>query len=257
MAIVFPTGATNIARSTDFNSLVDAFNGNGPHNGMAVTANGTGLGVNVAAGAYTANSTKVQYAGASPAVTLTAADVTNARYDILTADSAGVIAKVDGIASATPQYPAIPANKIRLAIFHVTANLVTLLSGNVYDGRVMVNISKGTATISSGTAAVTVSDRAVKTASKIICGFTSNPTISTAHTHTVTVALSGAGSPVRTIAGPSFVGDAGKTGDVPINSATPSETSLRADTIIDATSFVIRTTVNVGASTTVDYLIIN
>lgn len=258
MGISFYTGAENYARSSDFDSLVDGIYGNGVHNGMAVTANGTGLGVNVAAGSYTANRTKVQYAGATPAVTLSAADGSNARYDIITADSSGTIAIVAGTPAAAPDYPDIPAGKIRLAIIKVTAGLVTLLSGNVYDALVAVNISKGSGVISSGAASVTVSDRAIKTASKIILTMRTNPVWTYSHTHTMNVPNGTPSDSVgifgSVLAGAMEGADVTISGNV--NSASISGQYFWADTITDAISFVIHTDQNVGTDTTMDYLII-
>lgn len=256
--LTIPTGITNTVRTTDLNSIVDSINGNGVHNGMTCSANGSGLGVNVAAGAYTANGTKVQYAGATPAVTLDAADATNPRYDIITADSSGVIAIVKGTANAVPQYPVIPAGKIRLAIFYVHPNTTTLLSFHISDARIMVLTSVGSATIAISTNSIVVNDRAIKTNSKVLISFRSNPTWSASHVHSILVHnMDSTPSPWATVnTAPALAAGGSPTGISGIIALGSSSQYSWVDTIVDSTSFKINTAANVGASTTVDYLII-
>lgn len=256
----FPTGPANRARRSDFNSLIDAISGNGIHNGMTVSANGTGLGVNVAAGSYTTNGTKVQYVGATPAVTLSTADPTNARIDIIVADSSGVISAVAGIASASPDYPAIPSGKIRLAIINVTAGLVTLLSGNVYDAQVMIPISKGSATISVSTSSVTVSDRAIKTGAKVFITSRNSPAWSNAHTHTMNFNGGGTFSFNLVVNGirNEFVKSGGAVNGITgIQTTVLSNEYFWVDTVVDGTSFKINTASNISSTTVVNYIIMN
>lgn len=91
----------------------------------------SGLTVSVAAGVvHLADGTRKELSAST--VTLDAADATKPRIDLVYIDSAGVVAKVTGTASATPTVPTLPSGGISVAQVTVAANATT---GTVTDNR--------------------------------------------------------------------------------------------------------------------------
>ncbi len=125
----------------DFDAIVAAETGTGVVSGCAVTQTGAGaMSVDVALGAIV--SAGVEVAVTAGTVTITAADVTNPRFDLIVASSAGVKSAVAGTpaaaASATqpgPVFPAIPAASVLLAAVYVPANAVSILTADIQDKR--------------------------------------------------------------------------------------------------------------------------
>jgi len=103
--------------------------------GCGVTAQGLpDMTVAVAAGAVNTNyKPKTVSAGN---VTITAADATNPRFDLIVANSAGTKAARAGTPAANPKPPARTANDVVLAVVYVPANDTTIASNQIVDLRV-------------------------------------------------------------------------------------------------------------------------
>lgn len=106
--------------SVDFDILALALAGTGVISGCDVTAQGSpNMTVAVASGV-------VQVAGvlvtvSSGNVTITAADGSLARFDLVVVNSSGTKSAVAGTPSTNPVFPAVPANSVALAAVYVPA----------------------------------------------------------------------------------------------------------------------------------------
>ena len=137
-------GSTGIVRSAD----------------LAVTA-GSGLNLNVAAGwaailgNYQTNmGTYMAYNDGAATATITTADATNPRIDVvcITVSDAAysgslnqvAINVVKGTAASSPTVPSTPTNSIALAQVAVAAGATTISSGNITDVRVRAQIIEPT-----------------------------------------------------------------------------------------------------------------
>jgi hypothetical protein len=90
-----------------------------------VTGSGSGLTVNVTAAIYRINC--VTYNSAAGSVTLSTADATNPRYDVIAVDNTGSIVVITGTASANPSIPQVdPATQIELTSIFVDAGATSL-----------------------------------------------------------------------------------------------------------------------------------
>ena len=103
--------------------------------GGAVTAQGTpDMTVAVAKAATLTNSVmKATVAGNG---TITTADATNPRLDLVVINSSGAIAVRAGTAAAAPKPPARTANDVVLAVVYVPANDTTIVAAQITDLRV-------------------------------------------------------------------------------------------------------------------------
>lgn len=121
----------------DLRIITDGSAGTGVLTGCAVTAQGSpDMTVAVAAGG-------VIVAGAYAAVTagnvtITAADGTNPRFDLIVVSSAGVKSATAGTASSNPVFPTIPASSVVLAAVYVPASDTAINSNQIVDKRVSV-----------------------------------------------------------------------------------------------------------------------
>ncbi len=122
--------------ASDFDAMTDV--NSGVVSGCTPTANGTGLGVNVASGVVVVNGAVVSVSPSTPAVTLTAADGTNPRVDLVHVNSSGTVAKTDGTAASSPVAPALPANVVLLAEIHLPASTTTLANTHVSDKIIVI-----------------------------------------------------------------------------------------------------------------------
>jgi len=129
--------------SIDFFILQNATNGNGVISGCAVTADGTDLIITVASGtlavvaAGVGGSTypgQVDYAGGT--TTLSAADPTNPRFDLIVVGTPGPLSHVTGTAAASPVFPT-PTGLV-LAAIYVAAGVTAIHSTDVIDKRMFV-----------------------------------------------------------------------------------------------------------------------
>ena len=100
--------------------------------GCAPTA-GAGLQVTVASGVVMVNASGARTAFAGASISLTAADATNPRVDIVYINSAGTLAKTDGTAAATDPVPSAdwPAGSAPIAIVFVAPGATTI-TGDTY-----------------------------------------------------------------------------------------------------------------------------
>lgn len=106
------------------------------HSGCAVTAQGSpDMTVAVAAGTVMSNG--VPFAVAAGNVTITAADGTNPRIDLVVVNSSGTKAARTGTAAANPKPPARTANDVVLASIDVPASDTTIGATQIDDKRVM------------------------------------------------------------------------------------------------------------------------
>jgi len=136
---------------------------------LAVTAQASpNMTVNVASGygvVIGANVTNqgayVAYNDATIVATITTADVTNPRIDIVVmqiadtfyggATNSASIVVVKGTAAASPTAPATPTNALLLATIAVAANTTTITSGNITNNRVAVTTSLPVLPLTGGT----------------------------------------------------------------------------------------------------------
>lgn len=87
--------------------------------------------------------------------TITAADATNPRLDLVVITSAGAIAVRAGTAAANPKPPARTANDVVLAVVYVPATDTTISSAQIVDQRAIVQESTFTKKLSANLANLT------------------------------------------------------------------------------------------------------
>lgn len=123
--------------SVDLDILVAALNGDGVITGFAVTPQGSpDMTVAVAIGSMAYSGTRYNIAGAN--VTITAADATNPRIDMVCATSAGTLVARAGTPAAQPVTPTLSAGDIALAQVYVPALITTIDSTRIVDKRAPV-----------------------------------------------------------------------------------------------------------------------
>lgn len=101
--------------------------------GLAVTG-GADMTPAVAKGAVLSN--RVMFAVAAADVTITTADATNPRLDLIVVTSAGALAVRAGTAATAPKPPARTANDVVIAIVYVPANDTAIATTQITDMRV-------------------------------------------------------------------------------------------------------------------------
>lgn len=120
--------------SSDIDTISAAIAGDGVLSGMGVSAQGTpDMTVAVATGLVRIGGYFAHYVGAN--VTITAADGTNPRIDLICCDYNGTVSRVGGTAAALPVPPSIPANSIQLAQVYVAAAVTSIIAGAIKDKR--------------------------------------------------------------------------------------------------------------------------
>lgn len=102
--------------------------------GCAVTG-GADMTPEVAKGAVLSN--KTLFAIAAGTVTITTADATNPRLDLVVVTSAGALAVRTGTAAAAPKPPVRTANDVVLAVVYVPANDTAIATSQITDMRMM------------------------------------------------------------------------------------------------------------------------
>lgn len=102
--------------------------------GLAVTG-GADMTPAVAKGAVLSNG--VMFAVAAADVTITTADATNPRIDLIVVNSAGALAVRAGTAAAAPKPPARSANDVVIASVYVPANDTTIATSQIKDRRML------------------------------------------------------------------------------------------------------------------------
>jgi hypothetical protein len=131
------TAAQSAIDSVDFDIIAAALNGRGVVSGCAPTAQGTpDMTVAIAVGVVVVDGVRVAVAGANG--TISTADTTNPRFDLISINSSGTIVVTAGTAAARPVFPAVPANSAALATVHVPANDTAIQTAQIVDKRMIV-----------------------------------------------------------------------------------------------------------------------
>lgn len=124
----------------DFRIITDASGLTGVVSGCAVTAQVTpDMTVAVAAGVVMSGG--VLKTISSGNVTITAADGTNPRFDLVVADSSGAKQRRGGTAAANPVFPAPTAGDVVLAAVYVPASDTTINPNQIVDKRVILLVA--------------------------------------------------------------------------------------------------------------------
>jgi len=135
--------------SRDFRDMIAAaFAGTGVVSGCAVTAQGSpNMTVAVAAGSIAVAGVVAAVTGGN--VTITAANATNPRFDLIVVSNTGVKSAVAGVPNAAPVFPD-PAGQVVLAAVRVPANATVIDNAKIVDKRlnaVVVPVSEATGVI--------------------------------------------------------------------------------------------------------------
>jgi polygalacturonase len=136
VAATFPAQARLFA--ADIDALVAGTARTGVLSGCAVTAQGS-PDMTVAVAAGTVEVAGVRAIVAAGNVTITAADATNPRIDLVVVNSAGTKSVAAGTAAAAPTLPALPANSAPLAAVYVPANDTAINTNQITDKRVLIH----------------------------------------------------------------------------------------------------------------------
>lgn len=121
----------------DIDAIVRGFIADGVLTNCAVTAQGSpDMTVAVAAGTVQINGVSVAVTGANG--TITTADSSNPRLDVVSINSSGTIVVTAGTPAAEPAIPTIPASSAILALVRIPANDTTISSTQIVDKRVFV-----------------------------------------------------------------------------------------------------------------------
>ena len=129
------TSSQSEVDAVDFGILVAAYNGTGVVAGGAVTTN-SNMTVAVAAGTVLING--LHYAISAGDGTITTADASNPRFDLITINTSGAVVVTAGTAASNPVFPAIPADDAVLAAVHVPAGDTVIAAAQITDKRVIV-----------------------------------------------------------------------------------------------------------------------
>lgn len=123
--------------SVDFDLLLNAIRRIGLTTGCQVTAQLTpDMTLGVAIGQIEQAGTRYQVASGN--VTITTANATNPRFDLVVADATGTKAVRTGTASANPVFPALTTGDVVLAAVYVPAAVTAITAGMVVDKRVLL-----------------------------------------------------------------------------------------------------------------------
>jgi hypothetical protein len=128
----------SIWMSTDIDILTAGLNGVGVVSGCGVTAQGSpDMTVAIAAGFVRVASFGTITVAAGNG-TVTTADATNPRIDLVTVSDTGTKTVTAGTAAANPKAPALPSGHVALAMVYVPANDTTIESDHITDKRVIL-----------------------------------------------------------------------------------------------------------------------
>jgi len=124
--------------SVDFEILLLAYQGTGVKSGCAVTESASpGMKVDVASGTGYLAWAEVSVS-ASVDLTVTAADGSNPRVDLVSINSGGTAVVTAGTAAAQPVAPSIPATSMPIAFLYVPTSDTTITDNQINDKRVIL-----------------------------------------------------------------------------------------------------------------------
>lgn len=128
----------SILYATHIDLFNEAFQGHGVVSGCTATENGSpNMTYNIATGKIVRNG--ILYEPSATTATISTADATNPRIDLISISTSGTITVTAGTASATPVLPSRPANNVALYGSYVAANDTAAASNaNLIDMRVTV-----------------------------------------------------------------------------------------------------------------------
>jgi len=121
-----------------FRAISEGLSGNGilSNTDFEVTAGTNALEIDIASGTMYYQGTEYDYAGESPAVTLTQGDGTYDRWDTIAFDTATPdVVKHKGAPSSTPEPPDISGGEVLLAIVYVPAGATDIDNSNILNWR--------------------------------------------------------------------------------------------------------------------------
>ncbi|MFO0773703.1 MAG: hypothetical protein U0172_03445 [Nitrospiraceae bacterium] len=128
--------AQAIPDKVDLDILAAGARGDGVLSGAAVTAQGSpDMTLAVAAGVVKIGDKLASVSAGN--VTITTANATNPRFDLVVVNDAGTKSVTAGTAAANPAYPAIPSTSVVLAAVYVPANDTAIQSNQIVDKRVL------------------------------------------------------------------------------------------------------------------------
>jgi len=125
----------------DFDIVTAGSAGTGVVSGCAVTAQATpDMSVDAASGWFSLNGGPEKPLTPNAALAIGAADATNPRFDLITADYASTnVAVTAGTPAATAVFPAIPAGSVVLAAVYIPVGTTGINSARIVDKRVTTN----------------------------------------------------------------------------------------------------------------------
>ena len=123
--------------SVDFDILLLGHQRTGVQSGCAVTGDGA-QNVNVASGVVVLDGKPISVSQQLNK-SVSAADGTNPRFDLISVNSSGTVVVTKGTAAAQPVAPAIPASSVPLAFLYVPANDNTHVNTQITDKRVFLS----------------------------------------------------------------------------------------------------------------------
>lgn len=112
---------------------------NGVLTGCAASVTGSNMVVSIAAGQAIVNGMPVTVGAGS--VTVTTANATLERFDLISVNASGTLAITAGTAAANPVFPSAPANSAVLYAVYVPAADTSIQSNQLVDKRVTVRVS--------------------------------------------------------------------------------------------------------------------
>ena len=127
------------ARSTLVNGVIKGATRNGVLTGLTVTEKGAGadMSVDVATGRWRVGG-KGYATVAVTNVVVGAAHASLNRFDLIVANSSGAVTIIAGTAATVPQYPALTAATIPLAIVSVPTGTASIVNANISDASVSI-----------------------------------------------------------------------------------------------------------------------
>lgn len=128
----------SIWMQTDINALVAGIGGDGVVSGCAVTAQGSpDMTLAVAVGVITISGVNIAVTAGN--VTITTANATNPRIDLVVVSNAGVKSVTAGTAAANPKAPDIPTTSVLLAMVYVPASDTAIQTNQITSKRTVLN----------------------------------------------------------------------------------------------------------------------